>query len=66
MKVVRVSSLTQERHEREIAVTEAEMTKWKSGISIHEAFPNLSDDDKEFIMTGITEEEWHLLGPHPY
>jgi hypothetical protein len=30
---------------------------------IQEAMPNLSADDREFIMTGITPEEWNSAFP---
>lgn len=33
--------------------------KWESGeLLIQEAFPELSDNAREFIKTGVTEEEW--------
>jgi hypothetical protein len=28
------------------------------GVLIQEALPYLTDDEREFIMTGITREEW--------
>ena len=31
---------------------------WRDGALIQDAFPTLSDEDREFIMTGITAEEW--------
>ena len=35
------------------------LTMWKRGYLIQEAFPELSLNAREFIMTGITEEEWN-------
>lgn len=32
--------------------------KWQNGMLIQDAFPNLNADQREFIMTGITAEEW--------
>ena len=32
---------------------------WKNGMLIQEAFPMLNSDEREFIMTGITPEEWN-------
>jgi hypothetical protein len=43
---------------RDIDVTEEEYDRWRSGVLIQRAMPHLSDVDREFIMTGITEEEW--------
>lgn len=31
---------------------------WQNGMLIQDAFPNLNADQREFIMTGITAEEW--------
>ena len=37
---------------------EASYNAWKSGMLIQEAFPTLNADQREFLMTGITPEEW--------
>jgi hypothetical protein len=42
----------------DIDVTDEQMVAWRSGELIQKAMPHLSDDDREFIMTGITPEEW--------
>ena len=57
-KIVKVSELTGKRHMMEIAVTDRQLAKWAAGINIQDAMPNLSPDEREFIMTGITPEEW--------
>lgn len=44
-----------------IDVTQAQLDAWKSGTLIQDAMPNLSADEREFIMTGITAEEWEEL-----
>lgn len=31
---------------------------WVNGELIQNAFPDLSDEEREFIKTGITPEEW--------
>jgi hypothetical protein len=59
MLVSRVSSLTGKTSEREIDVTEAQLNHWKSGVLIQHAMPNLSTDDREFLISGITPEEWN-------
>jgi len=59
MLITKTSRMTGEEHTREIAVTDSEITDWEtSGKLIQEAFPNLSADDREFILTGVTPEEW--------
>jgi len=42
----------------EIAVTQAQLDAWQAGTLIQDAMPNLSADEREFIKTGITAEEW--------
>lgn len=41
---------------------------WKASVAYHEdgllvqdAFPFLTDDQREFIMTGLTPEDWDQL-----
>ncbi len=48
---------------REIPVTQAELDDWASGELIQNAMPSLSADDREFLMTGATPEEWDEMFP---
>lgn len=43
---------------RDIDVTQAQINDWQTGALIQNAMPHLSADDREFILTGITPEEW--------
>ena len=43
---------------RDLDVTPAQLRAWDTGTLVQDAFPNLSADDREFLMTGITPEEW--------
>ena len=58
MQFIRKSMLSGVTRSRDIDVTEEEYDRWRSGVLIQRAMPHLSDVDREFIMTGITEEEW--------
>lgn len=58
MLISKRSELTGKFHTREIPVTEKQLSDWKSGMLIQLAMPRLSADDREFIMTGATPEEW--------
>ena len=58
MKITRVSPFTDLIHERHIDVTMEQIQDWQSGTLIQNAMPNVSPDDREFIKTGITPEEW--------
>lgn len=37
---------------------EKRLIAWKKGMLIQEAFPELSNNAREFILTGATQEEW--------
>jgi len=37
---------------------EKQLELWRDGMLIQDAFPMLSFDEREFIMTGLTPEDW--------
>ena len=62
MKMAMKSMLTGNIHTRDIDVTYEQLDAWVAdGTLIQEALPHLSADDREFIKTGITPEEWSTL-----
>lgn len=61
MKITRTSILSGRTSTREIPVTQEQLDAWQRNrgtVLIQDAFPDLSPDDREFILTGITPEEW--------
>ncbi len=58
MLIKRRSPFSDKENERDIPVNDYQMKMWQSGTPIQIAMPNISADDREFIMTGITPEEW--------
>jgi hypothetical protein len=58
MLVTNRSTLSGNTNTREIAITETQYNNWISGMLIQNAMPNLSADDREFLISGITPEEW--------
>jgi hypothetical protein len=43
----------------DLDVTKEEFENWQNGMLIQDAMPRLSEDEREFLMTGlIGEEEW--------
>jgi hypothetical protein len=42
----------------DLDITEAQIEKWENGELIQNAFPNLNNDEREFLLTGMTPEEW--------
>jgi hypothetical protein len=63
MKITRKSPFSGQENTREINVTPEQLAAWYDGELIQRAMPHLSPDDREFIMTGITPEEWEAMGP---
>ena len=61
MKITRKSPFSGKINTREISITQKQLDDWNSGTLIQKAMPNISPDDREFIMTGITPEEWYNL-----
>ena len=58
MLITRKSPFSGKVNSREIPVTEEQLQAWNNGTLIQNAMPDLSADDREFIMTGITPEAW--------
>lgn len=58
MKITRTSAVSGKQHTRELDVTPEQLGRWQNGELIQNAMPHLSADDREFLMTGITPEEW--------
>lgn len=42
----------------DLNVTEDELIAWCRGLYAQDAFRNLNAEQREFIMTGITPDEW--------
>tara|TARA_R110002051_G_scaffold2261_1_gene11736 strand:- start:3028 stop:3222 length:195 start_codon:yes stop_codon:yes gene_type:complete len=58
MHIAKKSMLTGNVSMRYIPVTEEQVMRWERGELIQVAMPELSLDDREFLMTGITPLEW--------
>lgn len=58
MKITRKSLLTGRTHTREIDITVEQLEQWKNGKHIQWLCPQLSADDREFLISGATPEEW--------
>ena len=64
MKITRTSMFTKVTRTREINTTPAQLFAWHAGTKIQNAAPQLDADDREFVMTGMTPEEWaQSVGP---
>ena len=62
MLVTRRSSYSNITRMWDMDVTQEQLDAYFDGKGlIHEIFPQLTADEREFIMTGITPEEWDEL-----
>lgn len=61
MKITRRSLVSGVERTLDLDITESQIRAWKDGMLAQNAFPNLSADDREFVMTGIVREEWEKL-----
>jgi hypothetical protein len=61
MLITRKSILTGVTRVLEFDITEEQFDKYLKGELAQVAFPHLSPAAREFIMTGVTSEEWDDL-----
>lgn len=62
MLITRKSLASGIERTRELDIDPVAYAKWESGeLLIQKAFPHLSLDDREFILTGCTSEEWNEM-----
>ncbi len=58
MRVTKISPFSGKENTLDIPVTPEQLTAWQNGAMIQTAMPHLSADHREFLLNGITAEEW--------
>ena len=58
MIFTRKSIISGIKRDMDLPVTQEQYDRYKSGWYVQDAFSNLSDDEREFIISGVTAEEW--------
>ena len=58
MLITKKSMFSGEWNTMDIPVTQSQIDDWNKGALIQDAMPNVSADDREFLKTGVTPEEW--------
>jgi hypothetical protein len=58
MKITRTSRLTGKTSVMYLDITKEQLFSWVDGQLIQDAMPQLSAEEREFMMTGITPDEW--------
>lgn len=61
MLITKTSMLSGETRSLDLNVTQDQIDLWEGGMVIQNAMPDLSVDEREFIMTGVTAEEWETM-----
>ena len=58
MKITRTSMLTLTERTKDLPVTNEQLLAWSKGELIQKVMPNLTLDQREFIINGTTPEEY--------
>lgn len=58
MQIVRRSQITGVEHTMDLDINLEQISKFNAGALIQDAFPHLSAEEREFYLTGVTEDEW--------
>jgi|688.fasta_scaffold1809156_1 hypothetical protein len=62
MSITRTSPVSGITRTMELDVTPEQMSLFESrAATIQDIFPNLNQDEREFIKTGVTSDEWDSL-----
>ena len=63
MMISRKSPFSGKVNVMDLDITKAQLDSWKKGQKIQDAAPNLSAEEREFIISGITPLEWAKAFP---
>lgn len=64
MRFTRVSPLTGKENTLDLAVTASQLRDWQAGTPIQRVMPHLTDDEREFLLTGLLPGEFDTyVGP---
>lgn len=62
MQITKRSTCSGKEHTLEIPVTQDQLDGWKqSGKHIQDALPHLTPDEREFLISGCTAEEFDTM-----
>ena len=62
--IIRYSPLTGKFNKARMVMTEEQYNNWKvKRMLIQDALPQLDNEEREFLMTGYTPEDWAKMFP---
>lgn len=64
MIIKKISPRTGIQNEMDLPITREQLGNWQNGgMTIQAAMPNLTPAQREFLMTGYTQEDWDAIFP---
>lgn len=64
MLVTKTSMITGIQHTFDLNITEEQLKRFNSGQGyVQDIFPHLTADEREFLLTGVTQEEFDSVFP---
>jgi len=61
MQITRANPFTGKETTLDLDITVQQIEAYEQGALIQDAFPNLTAGEREFLKTGITDEDWDKM-----
>lgn len=61
IEIVRINPISGEPVSKSLPMTMEQLWAWQNGAYVQDAFPHLSADDREFIISGLLPGQWEEL-----
>lgn len=61
MIITKTSSLSGIERTMDLPITEEQLKNWEDGMLIQMVMPNLTAAEREFLISGVVQEEWDEL-----
>jgi hypothetical protein len=61
MLITNISMVTGISRTIDLPITKEQLDRWKNGELIQSAMPDLTAEQREFIITGTSPKEWESL-----
>lgn len=61
MQITRKSTYSGVERTMDLPITQEQIDAWNNGMLIQRAFPHLTPDQREFLQSGMIQEEWDAL-----
>ena len=61
MRIARMSLWSKKTHTMDLDITPEQLAAWRDGMVIQQAMPHLTATEREFLISGMTQEEWEEM-----